>query len=108
LEEKITYHLCKEAEELEAIDREFMEQEVLGRARFALSSYLTEIYEKTNNMFYLQSQFNLNKVDERELLRVWFEGRFKKEILKIANESPCYPLKTIFSSYNNMPHLVFE
>ncbi|BCA79060.1 hypothetical protein [Desulfuromonas sp. AOP6] len=108
LEEEITYQLCKEAEEFEAIDREFMEQEILGRARFALSLYLTEIYENTNNLFYLQSQYDLRQVDDKELLRVWFEGRFKNEIIKISQESSCSPLKKLLTSYRDIPHLVFD
>jgi hypothetical protein len=108
LEKKVSYNLCKDAEEFEAIDREFIEQEILGRAKFALSSYLTEIYENTDNVFYLQSQYDLSQADEKELLRVWFEGRFKEEILKISNESSCYPLKNLLNGYKNIPHLIFE
>lgn len=102
----ITYELCRELEELEKIDRDFMEKEIFGRAKEELSLYLNEVYGKTQNPHYLQSQYVLEKTEEKELMGIWFSGKFNDEIVKISKSKNCRKLKKLLQDYQKFPYLI--
>lgn len=108
LRNKITYQFSEEFIETEEISNDFLKAEVLSRVKAHLSDYLSEIYEKTKNPFYLEAQFVIEDTDERELLRLWISGKNKNEIILIMENTDCTKLRELLNRYQSLPYIIVK
>lgn len=98
-EGKFEYDLCKEPEDMTPVDKQFMIDEILGRAKEKLYEHLYELYEKTGTDYNLKISFEPKLASNEHLYGVWFRGKFKVQIEGIARDSGCYALKQLLQAY---------
>ena len=108
LKKIISYQFSEEFIETKEISNDFLKDEVLSRAKARLSDHLSELYEKTKNIFYLETQFVLKAADERKLLRLWMSGKNKNEIISIMNDTGCAKLRKLLNKYQSVPYITVE
>ena len=105
-EGKLEYDLCKEPEDMTPVDKQFMVDEILGRAKDKLYEHLYALYEKSGSDLYLKLVFELTPTSEEDLYGVWFRGKFKNQIENIARDSGCYSLRRLLQTYQKRFYIV--